>query len=210
LFNGLLEDIVQIIRSKRKEAIPVTINDFPLDEKCVLLLRGLMKNNSVLEKLSCKMGIDFSIFYFLITQAFSPFLQSYAQKLRELIDFSGWLKGVCPICGKEPMIARLEKETGRKRLFCPLCHTEWLFKRLVCPFCENDNQESLRYFFVENDEAHRIDVCDECKTYIKTIDSRKTDNVMNLFVENLSTLALDIVADKEGFRGGGVALFSEK
>ena len=29
---------------------------------------------------------------------------------------------------------------------------------------------------------------------------------MNLFVENLSTLALDIVADKEGFRGGDVAL----
>ena len=73
-----------------------------------------------------------------------------------------------------------------------------------------EDQESLRYFFVENDLAHRIDVCDKCKRYIKTIDSRKTDNVMNLFVENLSTLALDIVANKEEFRGGGVALFREK
>ena len=210
LFDKLLEDIGRIIRSKKKEAMPVTLKCFSSDEQCALLLGGLMENGSVLEKLACEMKADFRVFYFLITQAFSPFLQSYAQKLRELIDFSGWLKGVCPICGKEPMIARLEKETGRRRLFCPLCHTEWLFKRLVCPFCENDNQESLRYFFVENDQAHRIDVCDKCKTYIKTIDSRKTDNVMNLFVENLSTLALDIVADKEGFQGGGVALFREK
>jgi len=57
---------------------------------------------------------------------------------------------------------------------------------------------------------HRIDVCDKCKRYVKTIDSRKTDNVMNLFVENLSTLALDIVADEEGFRGGDVSLFRDK
>ncbi len=210
LFNKLLENIGQIIQSKRKEAIPVTLKRFSLDKQCALLLPGLMENGSVLQTLACEMKADFRAFYFLITQAFSPFLQSYAQKLRELVDLSGWLKGVCPICGKEPMIARLEEETGRRWLFCSLCHTEWLFKRLICPFCENKDQESLRYFFVENDEAYRIDVCDKCKRYVKTIDSRKTDNVMNLFVENLSTLALDIVADKEGFRGGDVALFKEK
>ena len=210
LFDKLLEDIGQIIRSKKKEAIPVTLKRFSLDKQCALLLRDILEEGPALEKLAREMKADFRVFYFLVTQAFSPFLQSYAQKLRELVDLSGWLKGVCPICGTEPMIARLEEETGRRWLFCPLCHTEWLFKRLVCPFCENDDNESLRYFFVENDQAHRIDVCDKCKRYIKTIDIRKTDNAMNLLVENLSTLALDIVADKEGFRGGDVSLFREK
>ena len=210
LFDRLLEDIGQLIQSKIKEAIPVTLKRFSLDKQCALLLHGLMENGSVLQTLACEMKADFRVFYFLVTQAFSPFLQSYAQKIGEVVDLSGWLRGVCPICGKEPMIARLEEETGRRWLFCPLCHTEWLFKRLVCPFCENDEQESLRYFFVENDQAHRIDVCDKCKRYIKTIDLRKTDNAMNLFVENLSTLALDIVADREGFRGGDVSLFREK
>ena len=210
LFDGLLEDIGQIIRSKKKEAIPVTLKRFSLDKQCALLLRDILEEGPALETLACEMKADFRVFYFLVTQAFSPFLQSYAQKLGEVVDLSGWLKGVCPICGKEPMIARLEEETGRRWLFCPLCHTEWLFKRLVCPFCENDDNESLRYFFVENDQAHRIDVCDKCKRYIKTIDLRKTDNAMNFFVENLSTLALDIVADKEGFRGGDVSLFREK
>lgn len=210
LFGGLLEDIGQIIRSKKKEAIPVTLKRFSLDKQCALLLRDILEEGSAIEKLASEMKADFRVFYFLVTQAFSPFLQSYAQKLRELVDLSGWLKGVCPICGTEPMIARLEEETGRRWLFCPLCHTEWLFKRLVCPFCENDDNESLRYFYVENDQAHRIDVCDKCKRYIKTIDLRKTDNAMNLLVENLSTLALDIVADREGFRGGDVSLFREK
>jgi FdhE protein len=210
LFDRLLEDIGQIIRSKKKEAIPVTLKRFSLDKQCALLLRDILEDGSALKKLACEMKADFSVLYLLLTQSFSPFLQSYAHKLRELVDLSGCLTGVCPICGTEPMIARLEKETGRRWLFCPLCHTEWLFKRLVCPFCENDDNESLRYFFVENDQAHRIDVCDKCKRYIKTVDLRKTDNAMNLFVENLSTLALDIVADREGFQGGDVSLFREK
>jgi len=153
LFNKLLENIGKIIQSKRKDAIPVTLKHFSSDKQRAVLLHGLMENGSVLQTLAGEMKADFSVFYFLIAQVFSPFLQSYAQKLRELVDLSGWLKGVCPICGKEPMIARLEKETGRRWLFCSLCHTEWLFKRLICPFCENEDQESLRYFFVENDQA---------------------------------------------------------
>jgi FdhE protein len=59
---------------------------------------------------------------------------------------------------------------------------------------------------VENDEAHRVDVCDSCKRYIKTIDSRQMNRGINLLVENLSTLALDIVAQKEGFLNGSKLL----
>jgi FdhE protein len=205
LFNGLLNDISRIIQSKKKEAIPVTLKHFPLDKQCTLLLRGLMEDKSLLEQVAREMKADFGVFCFLITEVFSPFLGSYAEKTGELVDSSCRLRGACPICGSEPLAARLEKESGKRRLFCSLCHTEWLFKRLACPFCENEEQRSLRYFFAGDDQAHRIDVCDKCKRYIKTIDSRKTDSVMNLFVENLSTLALDIVADKEGFRGGNAA-----
>lgn len=210
LFNRLLEDIGQIIRSKSKEAIPVTLKGFSLDKQCALFLRGLMENSSVLERLACEMRTDFSVFYFLITQTFSPFLESYAQKLRELVDSSSWLKGACPICGREPLIARLEKETGRRWLFCSLCHSEWLFRRLACAFCGNDDQESLRYFYAEEACGYRVDVCDKCKRYIKTIDARKIEQVMNLFVENLATLYLDIVANKEGFLGGDISLFRIK
>jgi len=36
------------------------------------------------------------------------------------------------------------------------------------------------------------------------------DSVVNLFVENLHTLALDIFVDKEGYRGADIFLFREK
>jgi len=180
-----------------------------IDTHCDMqpLIKGFMEDGTILERLASDLKIGYTIFYFLINQALSPFIADYAGKLGEIADSSKWLRGYCPICGKEPLIGRLEEETGRRWLFCTLCHTEWLFKRLVCPFCENDDQESLRYFFAEGDESHRIDVCDKCKRYIKTIDYRRMDNIMNLFVETLSTLALDIIADKEGFRGGDISLF---
>ena len=81
---------------------------------------------------------------------------------------------------------------------------------MTCAFCGNEDQDSLRYFCVESAETYRVDICDKCKRYIKTVDARKTGQVMNLLVENLATLALDIVAVKEGFLGGNISLFRIK
>lgn len=210
LVNKILEDIYRIIRNQRGEAVPAYFDSSSLADQQKVLIKGLVEDGIILERLACDLKIDYPVFYFLINHAFSPFISKYGEKLGEFVDTSNWLRGNCPVCGKEPLVVRLEEETGRRWLFCSLCHSEWLFKRLVCPFCENNDQESLRYFFVENEQAHRIDVCEKCKRYIKTIDCRKIDSGVNLFVENLSTLVLDIVADKEGYRGSDIFLFREK
>ncbi len=199
LFNKLSEDIWQLIKNESKETPTVDWKNFSSDKQCDVFVRGIWQDTSALKEFAEKMKIDFNLYYFLISQTFSPFLESYAQNLREFIDLTGWLKGTCPLCAKEPLIARLAEETGKRWLFCSLCHTEWLFKRLPCVFCGNDDQKSLRYFFVEDDQGCRVDVCDKCKRYIKTVDARKSHKRQNLFVENLATLALDIVAKKEGF-----------
>ena len=203
LFAALLENIGQIIQSKTKKAVSATLKKTYLDGQWETLLRGLMEEGPDLERTAGEMKIDFALFSFLVVQSFSPFLGSYAEKLRGHIN-SSWLKGYCPVCGGEPLMARLERETGRKWLFCWLCHSEWLFRRLECPFCGNNNQESLRYFYLEDEEAYRVDVCDRCKRYTKTVDARKTESIRSLFVEDLATLPLDMVAEKEGFvsRGG--------
>lgn len=210
LLHKIVEEIHLIIHNKSAETLPASLNCASLVEQKKVLIKGLLEDEGVLERFADDLKINYPIFYFLVKHSFSPFISTYAEKLQEIVDSSNWLRGCCPVCGKEPLIARLEEETGTRTLFCSLCHSEWLFKRLACPFCENDDQENLRYFFVEDDEAHRIDVCDKCKRYIKTIDSRKIESVGNLFIEYLSTLALDIVADKEGFKGGDVSLFREK
>ena len=208
--NNILEEMSGIIRNKWKEQIPADFNCRFLSEQKGVLVEGLMEDEVLLERMAGDLDVDYPVFYFLIKNAFSPFISNYAEKLQEAVEEKKWLKGNCPVCGSEPLIIRLVEETGKRKLFCSMCRTEWLYKRLACPFCENDDHESLRYFFVEDDEARRVDVCDKCKRYIKTIDNRKINKVTNLLVEYLSTLALDIVADKEGFRGGDIFLFTEK
>ena len=168
--------------------------------------------------MASEMGIAYDVLTFLVEQTLSPFVSCYAEKLAAMLkeslpegegtDQKKGLRGYCPTCGREPLISKLEAEIGSRWLFCSFCHTEWLFKRLGCPFCENDEQDSLRYFYVEGDEGHRVDVCDKCKRYIKTVDSREMYRSQNPYVEHLATLALDIVAEKEGFRQGGTTMLA--
>ncbi len=58
----------------------------------------------------------------------------------------------------------------------------------------------MRFFYDEDDKAHRVEVCDQCKKYLKTTDTRVTQKDAVLFVENLATLHLDQVARDEGFQ----------
>lgn len=71
---------------------------------------------------------------------------------------------------------------------------------MECPFCNNTEQKELRYFSGENDKIYRVEVCDRCKTYLKTVDNRERENGVLLFVDNLVTLHLDLVAKREGFQ----------
>lgn len=204
LFNAILKKVGKIVQSKTKKPVSLALNKTGLDVRWETLLGGLMEDSSSLKEIAQEKKIDFTLFSFLVFQSFSPFLESYAEHLKDHIKLGDWLRGYCPFCGREPLMARLDKETGRKWLFCSLCRTEWPFRRLECPFCGNNNQESLRYFYSEDEGAYRVDVCDRCKRYTKTIDARKAESLRNLFVEDLATLLLNIVAEKEGFvsRGG--------
>jgi FdhE protein len=127
--------------------------------------------------------------------------------LRGYIDDGIWLRGYCPVCGGEPLMGKLEQETGKRFLGCCLCRTEWVFKRLECPFCANSNQEELRYFYDEGNPAYRVELCDGCKAYLKTVDRREKAREIPLFVENLATVDLDLVAKGEGFQRETTRLF---
>lgn len=163
------------------------------------LLKGFLEDASLLNKLAEQTGISLNMLTFITGKTLTPFMEKYAEKLREYIDSTLWFKGSCPVCGGEPLMGRLEKEAGKKYLQCYLCRTNWDFARLECSFCGNTDQEKLRYFFDEEDNVHRVEVCDQCKTYLKIVDIRNTENDVVVVVENLATLHLDLVAKREGF-----------
>jgi FdhE protein len=85
---------------------------------------------------------------------------------------------------------------------CSFCSHEWASGRIFCPFCENREQKTLHYFFSEEEKGYRVDVCDRCQKYIKTIDTREMERLVYLFVEQISTLHLDMLAQEQGLESG--------
>lgn len=140
----------------------------------------------------------FDLIEMFLEECLRPPLEMVAQKYGDVIARTGWSEGYCPICGKEPKIGQIRGEDGRF-LFCNQCGYEWHFVRIKCPFCSNEEQQSLAYFTVEGDEQYRVDVCNECKRYIKIVDFRQSRQEPNLDVEDIATLHLDILANEEGY-----------
>jgi FdhE protein len=141
----------------------------------------------------------FDLLGFLIEESLRPALEVISEKYGKLIDASEWSEGYCPICSREPKIGELKDEEGRRYLFCSQCGLEWRYKRVKCPFCGNEDQQALAYFTIEDEEKYRVDVCNECKRYIKTVDLRNTKGEVNLDIEDIATLHLDILANDEGY-----------
>jgi formate dehydrogenase maturation protein FdhE len=60
----------------------------------------------------------------------------------------------------------------------------------------------LGFDLSEEEEGYRVDVCDQCRKYIKTFDTRKIKRPVYLFVEQLTTLHLDMLAQNQGLQSG--------
>ena len=142
---------------------------------------------------------SFDLLRFFLEESLRPALEVAAEKYSDRVANSQWNEGYCPVCGRIPKIGELREEEGRRFLFCSQCSTRWKFKRVKCPFCGNEEQQTLAYFSVEGDEKYRVDVCDNCKRYIKTVDFRTQADEPNLDVEDIATLHLDILAHEEGY-----------
>jgi FdhE protein len=139
---------------------------------------------------------------FLVNEMINPVLEIYAEILRDQISLKAWDKGYCPVCGEKPALAALTKEDGKRILICSSCSTEWKFSRMKCPYCENHDQQQMSYLLIEKDEKYRIELCDGCRQYLKTIDLRKTTHDICYDIENIITCHLDIVALNRGYSGG--------
>jgi len=141
----------------------------------------------------------FDLIDLFLEECLRPAFEKVVASYGEVVLKSKWSEGYCPICGKEPKIGEIKEEEGARFLFCNQCGIEWPFLRIKCPFCGNEEQQTLAYFTVEDDERYRVDVCNECKRYIKIVDFRETKEEPNLDIEDITTLHLDILATEEGY-----------
>ncbi len=153
-----------------------------------------------LSRITADMGIEQGVMSFVLHTTIKPFVEVMASRLKDMVDEDLWEKGYCPICGSQPLMGELRGEEGRRIWTCSFCGHQWRGKRVMCPFCENTDHGSLRYFYTEKEKAYRIDICDKCKRYVKTVDSRELAEEIFLPVEDIGTLHLDILAANKGFK----------
>ncbi|MFO7173535.1 MAG: formate dehydrogenase accessory protein FdhE [Bacillota bacterium] len=142
----------------------------------------------------------------LVNLALQPFMARYARAMGRMVSWSGWRHNYCPVCGREPDVARIDPDNLRY-LHCGLCDTQWQTHRLACVWCETDDAKKLQVLTVADLEPFRLDVCDACGGYIKTLDQRHGGLLalpsVDLFVEDARTRKLDLVAAEQGYRRGG-------
>jgi FdhE protein len=129
-------------------------------------------------------------------------LQPYAEHLASRRDnlASEIASPTCPFCSARPVVGVLrgEGEGAKRSLLCSLCSTEWLFRRVVCPNCGCEEKDSLPAYTASDFADVRIEACDVCHTYIKSVDLTKNGRAVPV-VDEMATVALSVWAEDRGY-----------
>jgi FdhE protein len=109
---------------------------------------------------------------------------------------------LCPFCGGSPWIAarRTDAEAAgaRRLLGCALCGGEWPLGRILCPSCAELDPSKLPTFQSPRYPAARIEACETCRRYVKSIDLT-VDGRAIPEIDDLVSLGMDLWAAEEGF-----------
>ncbi|HEY7403700.1 MAG TPA: formate dehydrogenase accessory protein FdhE [Candidatus Angelobacter sp.] len=160
------------------------------EQERLALLSGFWQH----EVESSELSAEYAFFANALLQPFAEYL---AEKTKSSTENS---PPICPFCGSKPQLAVLRPEgDGAKRfLLCSLCGTEWFFRRVLCPNCAEENKEKLPVFTAQEFDYVRVDACDTCHTYIKSIDLSKNGKAVPV-VDELATVSLNLWAQENNY-----------
>ena len=131
-------------------------------------------------------------------------LQPYAAVLRarNLMPDRPHSPGHCPFCGGAAWVSARkgapDSEAGFRYLHCALCGLEWSFIRIRCPSCGEDDPYKLPNFQSDVHANVRIEACETCRRYVKSIDLTLDARPIPA-IDDLLSLSMDLWAAGEGF-----------
>jgi formate dehydrogenase maturation protein FdhE len=151
-------------------------------------------------------------FGFWIRVAAAPILEVAAAGL-EAPPKEKWSVPACPACGGAPQVSVIGEESGEfmagspRYLVCARCALWWGFARATCISCGEDDSRRLGSYLEEGQGWVRVDVCDTCRSYMKSFDLRDPGGreVVPL-VDDVATLTLDLWAHEQGCRRPSLSL----
>jgi formate dehydrogenase maturation protein FdhE len=99
-----------------------------------------------------------------------------------------------PLCA----VLRPEGDGGKRSLVCAVCLVEWEFNRIRCPNCGEEDERKLPVYTAEQIGWVRVEACDSCRSYLKSIDLTKNGLAVPE-VDEIAAVALDIWAAEQGY-----------
>ncbi len=164
------------------------------------LFHSLLVDDDYLPATAERIGIDRNTLVFIGYLGLQPSIASCAAQLAHHLDSDNVRsRSGCPVCGNPPALALLAHE-GRRVLCCSFCRHQWRAPRVFCALCENTRSGQLHYFFAEEEKDLRVDVCDNCRQYLKSIDTRDLARPVFPPLEQVASLHLDMIAAEKGFK----------
>ncbi|HWY60167.1 MAG TPA: formate dehydrogenase accessory protein FdhE [Terriglobales bacterium] len=130
------------------------------------------------------------------------FLQPYAEllRLRGGITFEDYNHSLCPFCSRKAGLGvlRQQGDGGRRSLVCSFCLAEWEFRRILCPGCGEENNSKLPVYTASDFDYVRVECCDTCKTYIKSVDLTR-NGLAEPMIDEMAAAPLDVWAQQHGY-----------
>jgi FdhE protein len=173
-------------------------------------LKMLIQNEQkVLGDLAKESELETETVRFILEQSLKPYFQWLAQKLNRHVEGTVWDQGYCPICGAYPDTSYLKKgdteqeflmaHGGQRWLHCAMCSHEWRLRRIHCPYCGNEDAESMEYLAANETPHERVYVCHKCTKYLTCLDTSELIEKPPTDLIPFELLHLDLIAQQKGF-----------
>ena len=159
----------------------------------------LQNREKAIFKMADENDLEAGLFVFFGILLARPFRMAAAAHLTKGLDLSRWTKGYCPVCGHWASYGHIHFENSNRTLWCRQCGQTWGFARIKCVFCETDVQGNLEILNLEEDNTHRIQVCERCKRYLKETRSEQPADDFPFDTAFLGTAIMDQVGAREGY-----------
>lgn len=142
-------------------------------------------------------------FALVVAMAMRPFLEGPAKAVMEAAGIEGGRQThgsprVCPVCGSQATASFVGQSAGTagqgRMQYCGRCGTAWPYERVRCGVCGSQHAGHLHYFNLEGDDAHRIQMCDDCGQYERVVFQESLEVPVCMEVEDVRMAKLDQVA----------------
>jgi len=165
-----------------------------------LIIAQVVRDKGPFNEISKKYDVPVILLEKVVEFISSPYLELCAEFFNKKLAQYNWKQPFCPICGSLPTMSLVNEKKSKRDLWCRFCDSSWSFPETVCPFCFNKDYSAQKIIFYSDKKPVRIDACDNCSNYIKTINEIMIQQKLSFSVKNVETFYLDLLARNLGYK----------